>query len=576
MGILSLSLPATARQAQNPPNGQTQPPATSPTQTQPPGVIPLPQGPPSTGLQAPLPPPVQPVPPADRPAPLSPTLSQLLGRAPAQPLTIDDAVAIALATNRSLALANEALLRAQGRTSEQRAGFNPTLSATGTYTRLNQGQSVTFGGQHINIVNQDQPTLGIAATLPIDISGLIRAATQQAQFQEVSTRLDINRTRNQIVLDVKTAFYNVLRAQALVTVATENLADSLARLDDAQKKFTAGVVARFDVIRAQTDVGSAQQQLIQARSNVSLAIANLNSTIGIDVNTPTRVTDAGAVETPPGVAPPTVPPVTPESSAPPQNPPPPTPPANPAPGGQETNPATPPRPTVVFDPLDLGPTYDALVREALQQRPEILESDAGIAAAQRGIVIARRSQLPTLGLSYGLLYSPNAAGFSPQTTSGQFVAQISIPLFEGGVARARVQQARADVATAETDRRQSIDLVTLEVRQAYLNLTQARDRVAVANQALVEAQESFRLARVRYNAGVASAAGISPLLEVSDAQAALTQAENNQVNALYDYNNARAQLDKAVGRYAYLRTGPGYTAPPSARTTGYAGPGVLK
>ena len=79
---------------------------------------------------------------------------------------------------------------------------------------------------------------------------------------------------------------------------------------------------------------------------------------------------------------------------------------------------------------------------------------------------------------------------------------------------------------------------------------------------LEQAIESYRLARVRYTNGV------STLVEVSDAQNALTLAENNQVNALYDYNDARATLDKAAGRYAYLNNGPGFAAPPPPRVTG--------
>ena len=192
----------------------------------------------------------------------------------------------------------------------------------------------------------------------------------------------------------------------------------------------------------------------------------------------------------------------------------------------------------------------------------MLEADANLAAAQKGIQLARRSSLPALNLSLGTQYSPNAAGFSPQTTSGSLVVGFSFPIFDGGVSRARVQQARADVGTAETERRNTVDSVNLEVRNAYLTLVQARDRVAVANQGLAEAQESFRLSRVRYNNGV------STLVEVSDAQAALTQAGQNQVNALYDYNNARASLDKAAGRYSYVRNAPGYPTPPSTKVTG--------
>jgi outer membrane protein len=563
------------------------PPVQTPTDQQgtlPTGVTPLPQTPPPTGLQAPVPPPAAPIPKPDRPQRVSPTLEQLIGKAQTQPLTINDAVALALSANKSLALAEENLLLAQGRTSEARAAFNPTLGSTLSFTHLNQGTSATFNNQTLTLVNQDQGQINLLASLPIDISGLLRAATQQAQFEEIAARLDINRARNQIVLDVKSAFYTVLRAQALVKVAQENLQNAVDSFTDAERRFQAGTVARFDVISAQTTVANAQQQLISARNQVNLAIATLNNTVGIDVNTPLLVTDQGAVETPPDVAPPAVPPITPGGPIP-----------NPGvPGGQPPLPEsatgaippqtpqgpaamqTAPAPVSPAQSLALGPEYTTALRDALQLRPEILEADTSIAAARKGILLAYRSQLPTLGLSWGLSYAPNTAGFAPQTTTWEAVAQLNLPLYEGGLARARVRQAHANVATAETNRRISVDQVTLEVRQAYLNLVEARDRIAVANQALSEARESYRLARVRYNAGVSEQVGVSPLLELSNAQAALTQAESNQVSALYDYNNARAQLDKAIGRYSYVAIGPGYAAPPPPKTTGSPGPGGTK
>ena len=183
-----------------------------------------------------------------------------------------------------------------------------------------------------------------------------------------------------------------------------------------------------------------------------------------------------------------------------------------------------------------------------------------MAAAQRGIQLAHSSELPTVGLSAGYYNQRNSTGTTRIDDLRAF-ASISIPLFDGGLARSRVREARATVSSAQTSRRQAIDQVTLDMQQAYLNLIQTRDEVAVANQGLTQARQGFALARVRYMAGVSARAGISPLLEVSDAQAALTLAESYQVNALYDYNNARAQLDRAIGRYAYVPNGPGYFAP---------------
>ena len=106
------------------------------------------------------------------------------------------------------------------------------------------------------------------------------------------------------------------------------------------------------------------------------------------------------------------------------------------------------------------------------------------------------------------------------------------------------------------------------MQQAYITLVQARNRVAVANVGLAQAREAYRLARVRYNAGVSQQTGISPQLELSNAQTTLAQAETNQINALYDYNSARAQIDRAVGRFSFTASQPGYPAPPSPAVRG--------
>ena len=520
------------------------------------GALALPTTPPPTGLQAPMPPPATPTPKADKPLRTSPTLTDLASYAQAHPITINDAVAIALATNRTLASANAALLNAQGRTSEARAAFNPTLGVAYEFLTYSQASTANVGGRTFTTSNQFQNIFTPTATLPIDISGLLRAATDQARFQEVAFRLDVNRARNQVVSDVKTSFYNVLRAQALVAVAQDNLQNNEAQLQDALAKFQAGTVARFDVLTAQTAVLTAQQQIIQNQNTLSNNIAALNNTIGLDINTPIQITATGAVENPPGVDPPAA-----------------APPPPPAPNPNAPNVATEPArnskiPDVVIDPIKLGEDYNAVLREALVTRPEILEGDANIAAAQRGILIARRSLLPSLSFGLGVSYTPDAAGFSPQTSIGTATVSVAFPLFDGGISRARVTQARANIATQEVNRRASVDQVTLDVRQAYLNLTQFRNSVAVANAAVTQAREAYRLARVRYAAGVAGQVGVSPQVEVSNAEAALTQAESNQVNALYDYNNARATLDRAIGRYSYVSVGPGYTAPPPPKITG--------
>jgi outer membrane protein TolC len=463
-------------------------------------------------------------------------------------LTLEQVIGIALSNNRDLAFAAEALYRAEGKLAESKTAFLPTVSA--------QPADV-----YLHSINEG--SFAVAATLPIDITGLLKAAVDQAHFQEVGARLDYNKTRNQVVYNADAAFYSVLRDQALVTVSVQNLQDSLERLRDANVRYKAQAVPYLDVVRVQTDVANAQKVVIQARNKLSVDVGLLNNAMGIDVTLPTRVDSAGSMELPPGITP--VPDINPAGPASPAELP--SAPAPPTIAEIESANTTAQRSSeVISQALALGPEFHKVLDEALNTRPEILEADALISAAKKGIIIAQRSILPSLSLSVGYFDIRSQTG--TQINEPEGIIGLNIPLYDAGLARARVQQARADVSTAITTRREQSDFVTIDVQQAYLNLVQAQDEVAVANQAVVQARVAFQIARVRYIAGVGSRAGLSPILEFADAQTALTLAEQNRVNALYDYNAARASLDRSIGRFAYLRVGPGYTAPPPAKTVG--------
>ena len=589
------------------------------------GVIPLPQGPPPVAPQATVPSPAQPLPRPDQPLRVSPDLNSVNGYAAGRALTLQDAVAIALYTSRNFASSVAELQQAQARTGQARTSLNPTLGANADITEFDApttanlgalaggGQTGTGGAtggsaapSSFTILPQFNPTVSATLALPLDVAGTLRSAISRAQFQEVAARIDVNRVRNEVVYNVKNSFYNVLRAQAQIAVATDSLNNALSRLNDANKTYAAGTSPRFDVISAQRDVANAQQDLINARAQLSVNLASLKNTIGLDGRTRLRVSDQNAVEYPPGVLPPFVPPIgadgrptgvgdangqpgatgTIGTEANPLNPPVPTAPIDtpqpvPAPtipgvpvrpGGQAVPggtiaPLTSPAPGIVEDTFEFGPEYDTLLQEALRTRPEVLEGDAQIAAAQRGIQYARRSQLPSLNLSLGDTYTFNAAGFTRRNV-GSVTLGVTVPVFDGGLAKERVREARGIEATATVNRRQSVDQVQIDVQQAYITLVQARSRVAVANVGLAQAREAFRLARVRYNAGVSQQAGVSPQLELSNAQTTLATAQSNQINALYDYNAARAQIDRAAGRFSFTAAAPGYAAPPSPSVRG--------
>ena len=433
-------------------------------------------------------------------------------------VTISDVVRLALVANRAIAHARASYLTSRGQVQEAYAALFPTIGSAVEELRLNQAISNKF----LTVTQPSTPTEPIGAvfesqriqqriysiggSIPIDISGELRAVVSQTKYERLATQLDLSRVVNDQVAAVKSAFYDVLRAQALQKVAENDLAVAQLTLKDAQSRYAAQVVTKFDVLRAQTDEQAAEQVLIAAKNRVEQLYAVLDNVIGIRGDIRLHAIESGAVTEPS---------------------------ATDAPAGYAAG----------------SPVAEQYIDTALKQRPEVLEADADVRAAQEGLRIAVRSEMPTLSLGYSYNYNPDAGGSNPVYHQWVASALFSVPLFDSGLARARAEEAKGQIQNSLAGKRDAQDQVTLDVQQALISVSDAEQRVKVANVSLTNAQAAYDLANFRYQQGVSSHAGISPLLEVSDAAAALSLAESNQVNALYDYNNAESLLSRALGDY---------------------------
>jgi outer membrane protein TolC len=431
-------------------------------------------------------------------------------------ITLDQAVEAAVNSSKQLQLAAEAVNRARGRINEAKTGYMPSLAADYTLQRLNQGITSTFPDENGNpvsttIVAQNQQIVNLLANLPIDILGQIRTAVDQTEFQWYTTRLDFNRVRNELVQNVKVAFFDVLRARDQVGVGEQALKNAQDRLRITEANLRAGTGTKFDVLRAQTEVANAEQSLISTRNRVNLLTATLNNLLNFDQNTPLEPEVSGEAKEP------------------------------------------------------QSPQFDKELEAAYKTRPEALQAETNIRAAEKGIYLAQRSQLPTLGLGWNFQYNPNAGAFG-QETQWTALAKVNLPIFDQGLSKARTQQAKADANSAKINKQVTLDTIALEVRQSLLAVLEAQDRLRVTSAAVTQAQEQYRLAQVRFTAGVTLTPGSSPLLEISDAQTALTQAQNNEINAQYDLQQARARLDRAAGRYAFDgKAQPGVASPAAVK-----------
>ncbi len=468
------------------------------------------------------------------------------------PLTLDEAVRMALARNPSLEEAQAAIRRAQGGVAEAQALRNPRLDLEQRFTY--QGPIPVFsfttpaaGGQPARTqeVQFGLPftrNLNVTGSFDVDPFGRKRTAKQAASRGVEVVRAGFFQTQNELVYAVQNLYLAALRQQALIEVAREAIEAAREQLRVADAQFRAGTAPEFDVLRASVQVANNRQTLVQAEANQRRTLTALLQLLGIEAQAIPTLAPIALPPEPeavmelavrriqgrpePGELPASLP------RKPTETPPPPTPPV--AQGG------LPP----------MGPAPDSLdlaLAEAFSRRPEVVRAEWNRRVAETRVRLERKGNLPGLTLAASFLFNPDQAGFAVVTKSYSLVANLTIPLWDGGVTRARTRQARAEVDQAAAAARGARLQVEEEVRRTWTDLLEAVERRKAAAANTVQAREALRIARVRYEAGIAQN------VEVTDAQVALTQSRTNEVNTAYDYVNSVANLNRSLGRYAGLK-----------------------
>lgn len=406
-------------------------------------------------------------------------------------MTLDDAVALALANNELLSQNDEAVNAYRARVRQATGRGLPQVTVNANITRQKEvvtefpGSGGNTGVQRIVLSPGTTKMASVGLTQPIDIFGRVKTARNIAHMGERIQRLNVLRAQSEVVYEAKTAYYNTLRAEGAMTVAQASVADAEEQLRLARAFLAAGTAAQYDVTRAEVTLAAAQQTLLTAQDTVGLAGAALNNVLGRDVDTPLNLAPL----------------------------------------------------TVTPDPSVDIPAQTA---QALESRPEILQANLGISINESTADLLSKGNLPNFSFGANYSYNFTASGFN--TNKGNWNAGVNMawPVWDSGITRAEVAEAKSNTRVSKLQKQQLVRGVTLQVRQAGLSVTEAANRYGVANQAVASAEEALRLARVRYQNGVATQ------LEVIDAETQLTQVRTNRNNALYDYLTARADFDAAL------------------------------
>jgi outer membrane protein len=308
---------------------------------------------------------------------------------------------------------------------------------------------------------------------------------EQAKLSSDIAGLQTERAHQTVANEVAVAYYNVLRSQALRRTAQDALHRTEEELADARKRQGEGVIEREVVLRAEVQTAEYRQEFHAATEAEFVALAGLNLAIGLKCNEPLRV----------------------------------------------------------VEPTDVSPLTTSLadcLQTAIKQRREFYVVQRTVEIATEGGRIARAQFAPKV-VADGTLLDLQQQQFNGHVDLRLGFIRLEWVLFEGGrkIAATRVadSQMRQAMAQAET----IADQIAFQVNEAYRNAVTAWVGIDDARPAVDQASENYRLVQLRLREGAATPT------EIADAQATLTRAQQNYLNARYGYLIAMDRLEYAMG-----------------------------
>ena len=336
--------------------------------------------------------------------------------------------------------------------------------------------------------------LSVSLSQTLFDTGQREAANTEARRAVDAAVANNRNTRQTIILNVTQDYYQLLLNEDLVKVALAQVARFQQTVDVTQAQIDAGTTAAKDIYQAKSDLANAQVTLLNNRNSVETASATLKNALGVNLN--------GVVQ---------IAPLTPGDQLPP----------------------------VPAAPQTLSP--DDAVAAAFASRPDVVQQQAIVQSNIAALRLAQSQAGLTVRGTYILSYqATNDVG--ARGTDSQFLVTGSYPLFDAGLARGAVR-------IAEAGRDSALDQLEIIRQQVRLDVEQAYSTRQANLEAAGLAQAAVTAAQVNYDAVIASRKeGIGTVLDITTAQATLTQAQSQYVTAVYNFYIADAQLQRAIGR----------------------------
>ena len=415
--------------------------------------------------------------------------------AQSQVITLEQALEIALSENVSVKVADLEIKRSEYAKKGAYAALYPQIDLTGSYQRTikKQVMYMTMNGQSMGIEVGKSNTInaGASAAMPVVNAQLWGSLKLSALDVELAVE-KARSSRLEMVTQVKNAYYAVLMAKEAFNVYKDVYENAVLNLEETQKKFDAQKTSEFELVRAKTSVANAVPNVYNAESSVILALWQLKAVLGVDLDMDLDV--AGKLED----------------------------------HSQQ-----------MF--------YDIHQHDSVSLDNNTTMKQLAIQMEQlaQNIKLQKFANIPSLALAFNFSYMSMADDVSfkefPWTPYSTVGLSLNIPIFAGGkryqaIRQAKNQHQQVQLQVANTERQ-----LKIAIRQSLNSMEMNMKSYYAAQTAAESAQKAYDIAAASYKLGRGT------LLDLNDAQLALTQSQLAKSQAVYNFLAAKAQLEQTLG-----------------------------
>jgi outer membrane protein TolC len=410
-------------------------------------------------------------------------------------MTVEESVKVGLENSNFLHSSKMNMKYAEAKSKEVNTFRLPSLTFGASYTRLSEvdpfSVSTPFGKFNISPAIFNNYNFKVTLQQPLFTGFKLESNSKMADLSYKASKEDFNSDKNELIYNIKKAYWGLFQANQIKKVTEENVAQVQAHLTDVKNLFDQGLATKNDVLKVQVQLGEAQLRLIDSKNAVQLANINLDNILGISLST--EIEPVNNIE---------------KRSK---------------------------------DVSDLS----SLLDKAYSVRPELKSMDYRVKASETGITAAKSDWWPQLYLTGNYYYSrPNQRILPTQdkfNATWDISVSMSFNLWNWGATSDRTDAAEAQFEQAKDGYKVLKDRVTLEVTANYLNINKSEEKMTVSEQSVKQAEENYKVTDEKFKNGLALNS------DLLDAEVALLQAKTNYIQSVVDYELALAQLKKSIG-----------------------------